>query len=497
MSFERWLCSVIICGCLAPSPPLTSAQTAPVTSPAPQTTMGATAPASAPAITNADIIKLAKAGMSDTTIVQLIQKGPDNFDTSPNALIALKQAGVSETVISAMLTAPTAAPAMASAPAMPMPSSPAAAMNTMNAAPMGAASTTPSMGGMPASAPSMTATPAATAMNQMPAATTTPAATPSMGGMPGAPAAPLAGAMGATPPSSSTAPATLTSMGMPASTTAPATSTMGGMNAGSTAMPAASGMAASGPAVTNMGGAATNMGTQALQNYGTAMPKGTATLAQTGLQQLTGHFSSPSVQASGVPVATLSPLQIQAALYLGTQSPNQMHGLIVWDTASGPNPWVQSLETVAAQEAKLPTNIAMPNMQHAPSGFGTRILTPTEWLVQLASDYAAQGKPLQPAAVTPDMLRQVLHVMGYYSAPGTLGGVNNVYLTDAAHKKTLQPSTKAPFFAQGVIGMVAEFPLDQLAQLRQQDPEFEVVVVNANGKSKSFKIKKAQFAQLP
>jgi hypothetical protein len=269
---------------------------------------------------------------------------------------------------------------------------------------------------------------------------------------------------------------------------------------GMSTMPAASSMApATTQPATGVSGAATNMATQALQNYGGgAMPSGTTSLATQGLQLLTGHMGSPSGQASGIPIANLSPVQVQAAVYLGTQQPGQARGIMVWDSGTTTaNPFIQSLEGVAAQEAKLPANMTLPTIQRAPSGFGVRILTPTEWLVQLASDNAARGTPLQAGAVTPDMLRPVLHVMGYYSAPGTVGGVTNVYLMDAAHKNSLQPTATTPFFAQGITGLLAEFPLDALAQLRQQDLEFEIVVNAANGKSKSFNIKKQQFAGLP
>ncbi|HYX70507.1 MAG TPA: hypothetical protein VE825_15340 [Terriglobales bacterium] len=66
--------------------------------------------------TNADVIKLAKAGLDDSTIVLAIQQHPAQYDTSADALIDLKTQGVSQAVINAMLTAgkgaaPAAAPA--------------------------------------------------------------------------------------------------------------------------------------------------------------------------------------------------------------------------------------------------------------------------------------------------------------------------------------------------------------------------------------------------
>jgi hypothetical protein len=54
-------------------------------------------------ITNADVISMAKAGIGDQTIILAIQRGPVKFDTSPQALIALKSGGVSDQVLNEML----------------------------------------------------------------------------------------------------------------------------------------------------------------------------------------------------------------------------------------------------------------------------------------------------------------------------------------------------------------------------------------------------------
>jgi hypothetical protein len=54
-------------------------------------------------VTNADVIRMARAGISDQTIILAIQRGPVQFDTSPQALIALKGAGVSDQVLNAIL----------------------------------------------------------------------------------------------------------------------------------------------------------------------------------------------------------------------------------------------------------------------------------------------------------------------------------------------------------------------------------------------------------
>jgi outer membrane lipoprotein-sorting protein len=56
-------------------------------------------------MTNADIVNMAKSGVGDQTIILMIQKGTRKFDTSPDAVIELKKAGVSDTVLNAMLSA--------------------------------------------------------------------------------------------------------------------------------------------------------------------------------------------------------------------------------------------------------------------------------------------------------------------------------------------------------------------------------------------------------
>lgn len=54
------------------------------------------------AITNDTILRMSKAGLDDSVIVGTIQSQPSAFDTSPDDLIALKNAGVSQAIIAAM-----------------------------------------------------------------------------------------------------------------------------------------------------------------------------------------------------------------------------------------------------------------------------------------------------------------------------------------------------------------------------------------------------------
>ncbi|MGI9455322.1 MAG: YMGG-like glycine zipper-containing protein [Aeoliella sp.] len=59
----------------------------------------ANAQAAANAVTNYDLVQMTNARLSDDLIVSTIQSRGGRFDTSPNGLIALKQAGVSDRVV--------------------------------------------------------------------------------------------------------------------------------------------------------------------------------------------------------------------------------------------------------------------------------------------------------------------------------------------------------------------------------------------------------------
>jgi uncharacterized protein YkwD len=96
----------------AATPPATAQQSAGV---------AATAQAVPQQITNADIIAMLQAGISDKIIIPTIQRGAADFDTSTDALVALKKAGASEALLAAVLSAsrfsaqPAAAPTVGGA----------------------------------------------------------------------------------------------------------------------------------------------------------------------------------------------------------------------------------------------------------------------------------------------------------------------------------------------------------------------------------------------
>src|SRR5579864_166908 len=87
---------------------------------------------SAKPLANDDVVQMVKGGFDESTTVAAIQAPPDtNFDTSVQALLALKASGVSEKVISAMLAATKkkSEAAKETAPAAAAPAAPAAAPN--------------------------------------------------------------------------------------------------------------------------------------------------------------------------------------------------------------------------------------------------------------------------------------------------------------------------------------------------------------------------------
>ena len=57
------------------------------------------------ALTNADIVKMMRAGLPESIIVREIRQSGATFNTTPDALIQLKKQGASERILSAVLDA--------------------------------------------------------------------------------------------------------------------------------------------------------------------------------------------------------------------------------------------------------------------------------------------------------------------------------------------------------------------------------------------------------
>lgn len=79
----------------------------------------ATGPTSQSMLTNESVVKLVKAGLLEDTIVSMIETQPGKYSLGADDVVALKQAGVSDKIIAAMVRKPTT-PA-ASAPVQPAP----------------------------------------------------------------------------------------------------------------------------------------------------------------------------------------------------------------------------------------------------------------------------------------------------------------------------------------------------------------------------------------
>lgn len=99
MSASRIWSAIVACAMLLALPALSQAPEAP------QQTAGPIEAGTAPAktLTNRSVIRMAEAGLSDELIVQAINTQPGQFTTDGEALADLKDAGVSERVITAMI----------------------------------------------------------------------------------------------------------------------------------------------------------------------------------------------------------------------------------------------------------------------------------------------------------------------------------------------------------------------------------------------------------
>jgi hypothetical protein len=78
------------------------------------------------ALNNESIIKMVNAQLSDDVIITTINASPGAYDTTPDALIALKQAGVSSKVIAALVAKSAPVPSDSAAPSTPDTAAPSA-----------------------------------------------------------------------------------------------------------------------------------------------------------------------------------------------------------------------------------------------------------------------------------------------------------------------------------------------------------------------------------
>lgn len=101
-------------------------------------------------LTNAEIVKMVKAGLDESTILKVIAASDSDFDVSVDGLLALKEAGVSSAVMDAMLAAKTkkSTPTTAVTVVPNVPSSVSARPQSTMTPPVGGAPMTPQMAAM-------------------------------------------------------------------------------------------------------------------------------------------------------------------------------------------------------------------------------------------------------------------------------------------------------------------------------------------------------------
>jgi hypothetical protein len=68
-------------------------------------------------LNNDAVVKMVKAGLGESLVVSMIQNQPGNYTMTPDALVKLKQDGVSDKVLGAMIARGASSPAPAAAPA--------------------------------------------------------------------------------------------------------------------------------------------------------------------------------------------------------------------------------------------------------------------------------------------------------------------------------------------------------------------------------------------
>jgi hypothetical protein len=152
------------------------------------------------------------------------------------------------------------------------------------------------------------------------------------------------------------------------------------------------------------------------------------------------------------------------------------------------------------------------------SGFWIEIYTPLSWIAQLASDAARDYRDLSPRDLDDDDLRPVLRVIVHPDMPDRVShrgmrlsqSVEHVVIKPRKdkHAPPLQPLSRREFDETAVgrhgrratfSGVEAAFDLQAVAGVIQdsRDGEFDVIVVGAGYRDKSFGVKRKHFDQLP
>ena len=102
--------AAVLCGAIdTPEAPIASAIPTPTQKHLAVATTDVTSAGKSQKMTNADVIDLVKAGLSELVVANAIRQAPDRgFDLTPQGLVALRKASVSDSLIVAMQAAPVA-----------------------------------------------------------------------------------------------------------------------------------------------------------------------------------------------------------------------------------------------------------------------------------------------------------------------------------------------------------------------------------------------------
>ena len=248
-------------------------------------------------------------------------------------------------------------------------------------------------------------------------------------------------------------------------------------------------------------------------------PDRTTAKASTSSSRPTEHVShesptpmspvvSPSSSVVPAPVNTIS----ENSSALGTLNADAVaQALIVGGRSHGGEQGLQLLDSGQLWAAALS---ASSSGATASSGFSVRAYTPIAWVRQLAADASKEYRRLSAEDLSPDQTELVFRVFVDPDTPNTVtargmvgtSSVQHVVLRDESRRVVVQPISKNSV-SQEVAnamggratfqGVVAEFAMDDLREVRGKSGEFFITVIGTTGEEKNFKVKKKHLDRLP
>src|ERR1019366_6792532 len=226
---------------------------------------------------------------------------------------------------------------------------------------------------------------------------------------------------------------------------------------------------------------------------GATLPQAMAFSSTTGMpmrgagsMMLPGAMPTPVMAAAptvNAPRVQMTQEEIDSAIAKGTQNAGHRQGVVLVDVG---NQTMQGIMVgLLAAGAKPTVATQIPD-----SGFEVWLLTPRDWIAQQASEAATGGRTFTRRDVTDDMLRAVLRVRAYPSTPGpspsAIPTVNSktslspvgsptgsalssqgtpvvdLFLTDKSSQHRLEPIAREAFKYQNLQGQMAQFLLSDV-----------------------------------